>query len=466
MSRRRAGALVMVAVGGVLAASPLRLLAQDGGNGLTSFNLVADASGMAVTFGNPTQSPYPVAGATIPQTMATLSPGPAPYALSSAAWPGPLIANLGSLSVLLSPYCAPQSEDLPITSEEPLCQPHPAPEHADKTNYALRAEAPRSTPDGEVQSESRLGPMRARAEGAFAEAAADVNDVAFAGVLEPRTVRTESRAFVDGAQAVAESSCALHDVVAAAGQVTIEALRCEARAVSNGEAAEAQGHLVVEGLKVFGQSCTVDQNGVRCGSQSGRNPADAVVDALNRQLLHNFGIEIFLTRPRQEVAGAEARYSTGSLVIIWDIPGSGGQRFLASLGGANVVAQATPGFTFPLPELATGGGPPPSFTPPAAAPPPRVESNAVAAPPVIPPQPFEVLAPVGGPSADSTPAVPRVVTPPPLALQPAAHFGGIGPGQVVVALAGAALAAAGLRRLATGLLDRPPETCSLEGEPT
>src|SRR5688572_10406132 len=108
MRRRRAGAAI-AAAGLVLLATPVAVWAQA--EQFTGFyNLTAEASGMAVIFGNPETQPYPTAAGQVPETQATLSNGPSAYALSSVAWPGPLLANAGSLSNVLFPLCIPDGD--------------------------------------------------------------------------------------------------------------------------------------------------------------------------------------------------------------------------------------------------------------------------------------------------------------------------------------------------------------------
>ncbi len=321
---------------------------------VTGLDAVGVSGGVGQTFGDPNAQPYPVAKGDIAHTEATLSAGPTGYALASTAWPGPLAANAGSLAVLLG-----------------------APSEAGQANYSGRAEAFSGGPN-----DAELAGMKAHAKDGIAEATAGAQDFESAPGATTGDVYTRSYSSFGSGVLQSVSSCTASDLGFADGAVTIGSVHTDAQATTDGTSSDAGGRTVVSGTKVAGQDAEVDENGVRF-----TDPATAPI---GEQVLSNFGISMFVAAPRQEESPSAANHRSGSLVVIWDPPGTdygyvyeicGSEASVAlRTGSAYVPPVVPPGPSAPPVDVAGGasyvppsGGPsfaPPVFSPPATTPPP------------------------------------------------------------------------------------------------
>ena len=432
MLSRRAG-VVAVLLGVVFLALPVGVWAQSSDD-VGLFNMSAQAAGMSVQFGDPTSEPYPVAAGTVPETFATLGTGPSGYALSSVMWPGPLLANAGSLAGILLPACAPV---------EGACTPKPDSQTTSLANYPVRAEA--QSPGG--RGEQTVGPMSARVEGANAAALATVSDFDSAGIVTSAKTRTHSRSFVDGTQAISIGESTVSGVEIAGGVVKMSSVSSVARVTSNGVSTQVERTMTIEGLEIDGHPATVDEKGVHIEGEGG-DPGSEATAPLNEELLAPFGMEMFLTRPREERrAGGEAVVHTGSLVVLWKIPDSDGQEVLVTLGGAGAHVQASPGFLAALEGGLDELSSPPAFGGPSGTIGAESVRDAGAAPAV--------------PGGDFAPQAPNQGIA--LGAEPISSFEGIAPGWVVVGVLGGILIGFGLRRVQTaGLV--PVGACDREGK--
>src|SRR5687767_4798176 len=97
LQSRRTGALLLVA-GVSMIASPVVAAADTSESApqLGFFDVVAEATGIGGSMGDPGAQPYPVAAGLVPNSVAQLSTGPSGRALATMAWPGPLAGNAGS----------------------------------------------------------------------------------------------------------------------------------------------------------------------------------------------------------------------------------------------------------------------------------------------------------------------------------------------------------------------------------
>jgi hypothetical protein len=336
--------------------------AQDGGSVVLGLGAVATSDGIGSTFGDPSAQPYPVAAGQIAHTEATLSTGPTGYALASTAWPGPLVANAGSLAVLLG-----------------------GPKEAGEANYRGRAEA--TSPAG--PNDAELAGMRAHAEGDEAEATAGAQDLEGAPGATTGDVATRSHSSFDAGVLRSASACTASDVGFADGQVRIGSVRTEAEATTDGAEGTAGGRTVVSGVTVAGQDAVVDEEGVRF--------TDPVVAPVGEEVLANFGIDMFVASPRTAQEPSSASHRAGSLVVLWEPPESG-QLFVYSICGseAAVALRHGLGFVPPLPPTTPGAVPAPlgdpgfigSPLPPIASPTARAPAERVEAPAEIRPVPI------------------------------------------------------------------------------
>ncbi|MFZ6003451.1 MAG: hypothetical protein ACOYXM_05895 [Actinomycetota bacterium] len=304
-----------------------------GGQAINGLDAVAVSGGIGQTFGDPNAQPYPVAKGDIAHTEATLSAGPTGYALASTFWPGPLAANAGSLAVLLG-----------------------APGQAGEANYAGRAEA--FSPGG--PNDASLPGMEAHAEGGVAEAVAGAQDFESAPGAATGDVRTRSYSAFEAGKLESVSTCTASDMDFADGAVTIGSVRTEAQAITDGATASAGGRTVVSGMKVAGQNAEVDEEGVRF-----TDPATAPI---GNQVLANFGISMFIAAPRTTEGTSSASHRAGSLVVIWDPPGTD-YGYSYDICGSEAAVDLRVGLAFeppttlpPVPTTIDLGGP--VFTPP------------------------------------------------------------------------------------------------------
>lgn len=293
-------------------------------NGLTA---VAVSDGMGQTMGNPGAQPYPVAKGDIAHTEATMSTGPTGYALASTAWPGPLVGNAGSLAVLLG-----------------------APSQAGQANYNGRAEAFSGGPN-----DASAPSMTAHAKDGDAEATAGAQDFTSSQGQSTGDVYTRSYSSFAAGTLQSVSSCTASNLGFGDGAVTIGSVHTEASAVTNGTSSDAGGRTVVSSTKIGGQDATVDENGVRF-----TDPATAPI---GEQVLSNFGISMFVTAPRQDPKSpSSSSYKSGSLVVIWDPPGTDyGYIYEICGSDASVAVRLGTGFVPPVevtepidPELPVG----------------------------------------------------------------------------------------------------------------
>lgn len=280
-------------------------------NGLTA---VAVSDGMGQTMGDPGAQPYPVAKGDIAHTEATMSTGPTGYALASTAWPGPLAANAGSLAVLLG-----------------------APSQAGQANYNGRAEA-----FGGGPNDAAAPSMTAHAKDGEAEATAGARDFTSSQGQTTGDVYTRSYSSFTNGMLQSVSSCTASNLGFGDGAATIGSVHTEARAVTDGRSSDSGGRTVVSGMKVGGQDATVDENGVRF-----TDPATAPI---GEQVLSNFGMKMFVTAPRQDPkTSSSSSYKSGSLVVIWNPPGSTyGYIYEICGSDASVAVRLGAGFVPPV----------------------------------------------------------------------------------------------------------------------
>jgi hypothetical protein len=317
--------------------------AQEGGTVVIGLDAVAASDGIGSTFGDPSAQPYPVAAGQIAHTEAALSTGPSGYALASAVWPGPLVANAGSLAVLLG-----------------------GPPEAGQANYSGRAEA--FSPAG--PNDAELAGMRAHAEGGEAEATAGAEDLEGEPGAATGDVATRSYTSFEAGVLRSVSSCTASDLGFGDGAVTIGSVRTEAEATTDGAEGTAGGRTVVSGMQVGGQDATVDEDGVRF--------TDPVVEPVGEQVLANLGMDMFVASPRTTQEGSSASHRAGSLVVVWEPPESG-QLFIYSICGSDAAVGLRSGMAYVPQGVPAGPGVAPPAVPGSTEP--FVRSPEVASPP-------------------------------------------------------------------------------------
>jgi len=410
------------------------------GSGFTSFSLAATAPGMQVTYNFPGAQPSPQAEGEVPQSLAELQSGPQGYALSSVAWPGPLVANTGSTAQLLN-----------------LGLPSSTNNAADP----VRAEARTGTGPPTVTNSSYPGTsMTATATPDDVEA-----DATIAGANGPapqtRTGNTETDSvsqLTGPAMAAATAHSVVQKVSLAGGVVTIGSVSSTATATSNGTKASASGGTIVNDLQIGGQPAYVDQSGIHLGQSGPSAPVNSIASAIANQALTGAGMKFAVSRPSTQVQGAQVTYNAGNLVFYWAPPGdTHGDAFSVTLGGASVIVGATPSFAVPAPASSaggpTGGGGSGAIVPVGGSPP--LAATSLPGGGALPATP-------GALSAPSPLTTPGLL--PTLATRTAPLPGGLPPFLVILVILGSGLIAFGARRIPDRLLEQPSTVCTLGGQ--
>ena len=118
--------------------------------------------------------------------------------------------------------------------------------------------------------------------------------------------------------AVAESVSRVSDVILGAGAIRIESIVSTAKAVSDGEKADAVGSTAVIGLTIAGFPATVSQDGVSIAGQLNvPNPLGPAIDPINATL-QTLGMSITLSKPIVTKEGGKAEVLAGGLIISVD----------------------------------------------------------------------------------------------------------------------------------------------------
>jgi hypothetical protein len=414
------------------AAIPLVTASADAepGSGLGSFSLSANAPVLQVREDYAAQqcsaSTAGTAGCegVVNETVSTLSNGPVGHALSSVTWPGTLAGNLGNLLIVASGGQVPDQA-------KALNSPIRAEAHTGGTNPVIADYPPAPAPT--------IAHMKAEALPTNVNAEASLGGLQqpSVGSLGASSSRTSTKLTgVSAAQATAHSE--VQDVTIA-GVLHLGAVVSDAVATTNGTTATATGHTVVTGATVAGIPVSIDENGITVMTQNVPLPKQAT-DAVNAALA-SAGITVALSEAHGTPVGATVAYDAGSLVVLWKQ--QEGMALSLAIGGAQVATTSAPGFTYtppPLPDGGTTGG---STTGAAVAPPP--------------------LSSGGAPQLGGTGQPPTVTGPPSFVPKVAGHTipmpGGLSPWLTALALLGAGLVMAGLRRLPDRVLVAGPSSC-------
>ena len=304
-----AGSLAALLSAGVFVADAPRASAD----GLLGYDLSADARGAQVFTIIPEQRVQPEFD--VPQSSTTLQSGTG-YALASNAWPGATVANGGTLLGLLVPGFPP--------------------EVAAKLVYPVRAEA-RTGQDPPTTTYDLPGmTMRARADGASAEADAGASGLSIVpGAFGNLTTSASSRATSSAATSTARS--VVHNLNVA-GVLEIDQIVSTAKATSDGDKGSGEAHTVISGATVMGQGVTIDEDGLHFGST--KQPIDAVVQQVAKQALDAAGIKVTVGPVTKEITGASAVMGANSLVITFT---QNGYTVGLNVGGARATAVASGG---------------------------------------------------------------------------------------------------------------------------
>jgi hypothetical protein len=429
---------VACAIAGLLAAalSVLSLVTAGPARSATllGYDMSADARGLQLFTVIPDSQLQPELD--IPQASSTLTSGQG-YGLASAAWPGPVVANGGSLLGLLVPGFPAQVAGLLL--------------------YPVRAEA-RTGQDPSTTVYDVPGlTMRSRAETDVVESEAGAQGVSvLPGSFGVSRATTSTRATESAAKATARSVIQNVDI---GGVLKIDQVVSTATATSDGLLATGSASTVVSGATVNGSPVTIDDTGLHFTSTS--QPVDAVTNQINQQLLEKAGIHVAVGPATKELSGPSATMAASSVIVTMTQNGvtlgyaMGGARVStvgsADEGGDAAIVDTGADLAGAVPDAAQAEAPAQQST---------TDSGALEP---APSAGGDVAAPVAEPAPTSVPGRPSVDLTPTLAVASGRSVPALA---VLLAIGAALLFAAGLRRLGSVVLtDAAAAThCTLPGE--
>lgn len=400
------------------------------GSGFYGYTLTANANGLQGTEDEPSANSHPEGEGEVPHSQISLTSGPVGYALSSISWPGALAGNAGSLILLVKPD---------------------APQQVKMLNDPVRAEARTGEGSSDVVNNDVPGAhMAAKATPARVSANALVNGGEAGTTYGFGTTSTATTAVLGADTADTSADSTAKDITLAAGAVHIGSVVSHAEGHTNGTVATGKGKTTVSGMSIGGVPVIVDDQGVTVDTT--RQGVDPVAGATVNSVLANLGMSVVLSQPTVTRNGGSIAYDAGSLIVNWRPPNSV-NLFTAHLGGARVLAAATPGTSASVP--------PPVGDPGEVSP-----VGAAVLPAVVPPY----AAPVTGVAAptDTAPVVPKSVQPelsPVVAASRERLLDGLGVPlwTVLLTATGALFLVAGLWRFPVVVLpDETPVRCPLE----
>jgi hypothetical protein len=245
-------------------------------------------------------------------------------------------------------------------------------------------------------------------------------------------------------KAVVDATSTMHNVSLGAGVITIKSIVSVAHATTNGTTATGSASTTVQGMKLAGTPVVVDDKGIHVATQKQGMPSLAALD----KAIAKSGFQVFVAQPSRLLKGANVEVDAGNLVFQQNNVQYTGQANdtgnLIVVGGASIQASSNLGYQYNPPPL-----PVPS-TPGAAAPPPSGPSGS-----------GPVTSGGGSVPPPAVAGAPAPAQPPLLAAQKSGLPGGIQAAWVVVALLGAGLLAAGLKRLPDRVLEARGAACTL-----
>lgn len=342
--RRRLVGLVAAAFGLGLVATPPVATAQTDDvaaeadiDQFGGFIASARGNGVQLTYDSPGLLPTgsPIFELSVPEALATLNSGPVGYALSSFAFPGPLIADLDTaLAAGGTPTGIPP--------------------------YPVRSEAFFPSGPTEVTTGDQGTEMVSITEFADSRARSSYSgiDVAPAGLIGSMTARSQS--VIESDQLVTRARTEVSDISLVAGLIQIESVVTDLVATSNGTDGATGGGTTISGATVLGLPVTIDGDGIRFDErpapEGGGDPVsdavdgllgggelDPVTDALDQvvgplndllaevggarddalqQLFEQSGIKVEVLEPIETVDAGTAERTTGGLSVTLNYDGA------------------------------------------------------------------------------------------------------------------------------------------------
>ncbi len=301
----------------------------------------------------------------VPYAQSTLGVGGVGHAVSAALWPGATGANGGKVLALLGAQCVPPNPQglIPVvpcatTAPQPPSQVYQAlndPEKAETTTSSGKDTVTLDRPYGDMSATataSKVAATTTMAGGKTIPAA-----VTFGQSL------SSTSAVLTGAQTAVVDAMSSVRKVSIGGVITIGTLTSLAHVTTDGVKATGTAHTDVSDMRVAGVPVTVDEHGISVAGH--RESPGQATDALNRALAQT-GFKIVFSQPRKDVKAGQATLDAGGLVVEqnnsqYTTNGNDTGQMIV-LGGASVIAGASPGFPYtpvPIPAAAvpgSGGG--------------------------------------------------------------------------------------------------------------
>jgi hypothetical protein len=452
--RRRASAglvtLGVLSLGGGATGIVAAHAAGSPGSNFGNIDITVTSTGLRAPFYSHTGED--VAGQA-PYAFATLQSGGTGSALTSVFWPGGTGGNGGSTLKLLAGGCVPPNpgSTIPIPIPVPIpklpCLTH-TPDLPDPVyqnlNDSYKAEVQSSDNKTTVTKSNPGVDMTATANDKLTSAATVMAGAKLPGVGDTfGTTTTSSSIKLTGPNtAVIDAVSVMRNVKLGGGALSFDSVKSVAHAVTDGKKASGSTGTVVNGMKIAGVPVTVDNKGVHIKGQGSNLPS---LDALN-SALEKAGFSVYVANPSKKVHGASANLFSGQLIVMQDNPqytsNANDSAIVMSFGGAGIAADTNRAFQF-------------TPFPPAGAPPAAQQPGTTTTPGVSAPSSSSV------PSSPTVASAPQQGAAPILAAAEAKLPGGIAAGWVVMALLGAGLIAAGLKRLPDRVLATSGAACSL-----
>src|SRR5438270_2332563 len=280
----------------------------------------------------PSANAHPEGGGQAPYSTSALTSGGLGYGLSSIAWPGATEANADKVALLLFPKTVdvPNGPSVPVPDAVTALFQQAAP----ATNYPIRAEARTGGEKPDSSLDAQGATLKAHADAVLANATATMKGATGQAGFSFGNAETIASTVLNDTtgQASADSKITKIDV---GGVIKIDSVTSTATASTTASGSKADGATVVQGMTIGGQDAYVDNDGVHIAKQG--QPANAVASQIANQALNGGGFKFFVSQPQQDVQGATASYTAGSLLILWQPPGNPSQNvFVISLGGSRV----------------------------------------------------------------------------------------------------------------------------------
>jgi hypothetical protein len=331
--RSRKLAAMFVIAGTALALSPVAAaFAEEGdASGVGTFRAFGDANGIGLSLEQPNSGSAPVpAQGLVPNAYAELSSGPAGFALSTIAWPGPLVGNAGGLANVVG---TPLPPDVVANANDPV---------------KVQAQS-----SGGARDEQSIGPMYALVDGHQSVARSTISDFTSPGVASAARVFSRARTYIDDSGALVSEAVSELQGVEIAGLVKIDNIMTSTTVTtSDGETFEPKVKSTLTGVSIQDQKFVIDETGMHTPSGDEASPTDPIADGIN-QIITNMGMTAFVTKPAvQKIEGGAAIVRSGSVVLFWQMDPN--TQSVVTLGGAAVTIRATPGGGGGLADL--GGG--------------------------------------------------------------------------------------------------------------